>query len=196
MMPSPPNWAQALLRVFVKRADFDCVSGDLLEAYRDTVHPVRGQLAADVWYVTQVLWFVIRGARISATLFAAAFLTRTALDWLVPPLDFHARSTASTLLGVGLLLATGLQASRRSGSLLAGTLTGVATTAIAAIVSVVGAAILLTIWHGAGTMAAIRASGGLGEVFELPILMILPGAVLGTLGGMAGAMIKRPGSSQ
>jgi hypothetical protein len=146
--------------------------------------------------VTQVLWFVIRGARISATLFAAAFLTRTALDWLVPPLDFQARSTASTLLGVGLLLATGLWASRRSGSLLAGTLTGVATTAIAAIVSVVGAAILLAIWHGAGTMAAIRASGGLGEVFELPIMMILPGAVLGTLGGMAGAMIKRPGSSQ
>ena len=196
MMPSPPNWAEALLRVFVKRADFDCVSGDLLEAYRDTVHPVRGQLAADAWYVTQVLGFVIRGVRLSATLFAAAFLTRTALDWLVPPLDFHARSTASTLLGVGLLLATGLRASRRSGSLLAGTLTGVATTAIAAIVSVVGAAILLAIWHGAGTMAAIRASGGLGEVFELPIMMILPGAVLGALGGMVGATIKRPGSSQ
>lgn len=196
MMPSPPNWAEALLRVFVKRADFDCVSGDLLEAYRDTVHPVRGQLAADAWYVTQVLGFVIRGARISATLFAAAFLARTALDWLVPPLDFHARSTASTLMGVGLLLATGLWASRRSGSLLAGTLAGVATTAIAAIVSVVGAAILLAIWHGAATMAAIRASGGLGEVFELPIITIVPGAVLGTLGGMVGATIKRPDSSQ
>lgn len=195
MMPSPPRWAEALLRLFVKRADFDCVSGDLLEAYRDTVHPVRGQLAADAWYVTQVLGFVVRGARISATLFAAAFLSRTALDWLVPPLDFHARSAASTLLGVGLLLATGLRASRRSGSLLAGTLTGVATTAIAAMVSVVGAAILLAMWHGAGTMAAIRASGGLGEVFELPIMMILPGAVLGTLGGMVGATIKPPGSS-
>jgi len=195
MMPSPPNWAEALLRVFVKRADFESVSGDLLEAYRDTVHPVRGQLAADAWYVTQVLGFVMRGARIPATLLAAAFLTRTALDWLVPPHDFHTRAAASTLLGIGLLLATGLWASRRSGLLFAGTLAGVATTAIAAVVSVVGAATLLAIWHGADTMAAIRASGWLGEVFELPIMMILPGAVLGTLGGMVGATIKHLGSA-
>jgi hypothetical protein len=191
MSPSPPSWAEALLRVFVKPADFDSVSGDLLEEYRDTIHPVRGQLAADAWYVTQVLGFVLRGARISAALFAAAFVTRTALDWLMPPLDFHARSMASTFVGIGLLLATGLWASRRSGSLLAGTLAGVATTGIAAVVSVVGAATLLAIWHGPDTMAAIRASGGLGEVFELPIMMILPGAVLGTIGGMVGATIKR-----
>jgi hypothetical protein len=176
--------------MFVKPADFESVSGDLLEAYRDAIRPIRGHLAADAWYVTQVLGFVIRGARISATLFAAACLTRTTLDWLVPPHDLHARSAASTLLGIGLLLATGLWASRRSGLLFAGTVAGVAATAIAAVVSMVGAATLLAIWHGANTMAAIRASGGLDEVFELPMMMILPGAVFGTLGGMVGAAIK------
>jgi hypothetical protein len=61
--------------------------------------------------------------------------------------------------------------------------------------SIVGAATLLAIWHGADTMAAIRASGGLGEAFELPIMMILPGAVLGTLGGVVGATIKHLGSA-
>jgi hypothetical protein len=40
-------------------------------------------------------------------------------------------------------------------------------------------------------MAAIRASGGLGEVFELPIMMILPGAVLGTIGGVVCATVRR-----
>ena len=79
----------------------------------------------------------------------------------------------------------------RSGSFFAGTLAGVAATALGAVISVVGAAGLLAIWHDAGTMAAIRASGGLGEVFELPVMMVVPGAVLGTIGGVVGATIKR-----
>src|SRR5258705_946139 len=115
--PPPPNWPEALLRVFVKRADFESVSGDLLEAYRDTVHPVRGQLAADAGYVTQVLGFVMRGARIPAMVLAAAFLTRTALDCLVPPHYFHTRAAASTLLGIAILFATGPSRSKRAGLL-------------------------------------------------------------------------------
>jgi hypothetical protein len=191
MTATPPSWAEALLRVLLKPADFDSVSGDLLEEYRDSIHPVRGQRGADAWYVRQVFGFVSRSARVWAVLFGAAFVTRTALDWLAPPVDFHARSTVSTLLSVGILVTTGLWASWRSGSLFAGTLAGVAATAIGAVISLIGAAGLLAIWHDADTMAAIRASGGLGEVFELPIMMILPGAVLGTIGGVVGATIKR-----
>ena len=191
MTPTPPDWAEALLRLFLSPDDFDSVSGDLLEEYRDSIRPVRGESAADAWYVIQVLGFVWRGTRIWAVLFGAAFLTRTGLDWLAPPVDFHTRATVSTFLGVGLLLSAGLWASMRSGSFFAGTLAGVAATALAAVISVLGAIGLLTIWHDAGTMAAIRASGGLGEVFELPLMMIVPGVVLGTLGGVAGATIRR-----
>ena len=139
----------------------------------------------------QVLGFVSRSARVWAVLFGAASVGRMALDWFVPPADFHARATVSTFLGVGILAAAGLWASWRSGSLVAGTAAGVAATAIGAAISVVGAAGLLAIWHDADTLSAIRASGGLGEVFELPIMMILPGAVLGTVGGVVGATIKR-----
>jgi len=191
MTPTPPRWAEALLRAFLKPADVDSVSGDLLEEYRDAIHPVRGQAAADAWYAIQVLGVVGRAARVWAVLFAAAFITRTALDWLVPPVDFHARSTVSTFVGIGLLLATGLWASMRSGSLLAGTFAGLAATAIGALISVIGAAALLVVWHDANTLAAIRGSGGLAEVFVLPVMMILPGAVLGTIGGVAGATIQR-----
>jgi hypothetical protein len=191
MSPTPPNWAEALLRVFLTPADFDSVSGDLLEEYRDSIRPVRGKSAADSWYVMQVLGFVWRSARIWAVLFAAAFVTRTALDWLAPPVDFHTRATVSTVLGLGLLLCAGLWASIRSGSFFAGTLAGVAATALGAVLSVIGAAGLLAIWHGPGTMAAIRASGGLNEVFELPVMMIVPGVVFGTIGGVVGATIRR-----
>jgi hypothetical protein len=191
MMPTPPRWAEALLRLFLKPADVDSVSGDLLEEYRDAIHPVGGQAAADVWYVIQVLGVVVRAARIWAALFATAFITRTALDWLVPPVDFHARSTVSTLVGIGLLLATGLWAAMRSGSLLAGTFAGFAATAIGAVISVIGAAALLVIWHDSNTLAAIHGSGGLGEVFVLPVMMILPGAMFGTIGGVVGATIQR-----
>jgi len=200
MTPTPPGWAEALLRVFLKPADVDSVSGDLLEAYRDTIHPARGQSGADAWYVMQVFGFVLRSAGVWAALFAAACIARTALDWFAPPVDFHTRATVSTFLGIGLLLATGLWASTRFGSLVdgvadfgarlvAGTVAGIAAAALAAIISVAGAAVLLAFWHDPTTMAAIRASGGLAEVFVLPFVMILPGWVLGTIGGMAGATI-------
>ena len=126
MTPTPPNWAEALLRVFLTPADFESVSGDLLEEYRDSIRPVRGESAADTWYVMQVLGFAWRSTRIWAMLLAAAFLARTAVDWLVPPVDFHTRSSVSTFLGIGLLLSAGLWSSMRSGSFFAGTVAGVA----------------------------------------------------------------------
>jgi len=135
--------------------------------------------------------FLSRSAPVWAVLLSASFVSRTALDWFAPPVDFHARATVSTFLAAGILVAAGLWASWRAGTFVAGTLTGIAATVIGAVISIVGAAGLLAVWHDADTMAAIRASGGLSEVFELPIMMILPGAVLGTVGGVAGATIKR-----
>jgi hypothetical protein len=187
----PPGWAEALLRLFLKPGDVDSVSGDLLEEYRVSIHPVHGQGGADLWYLTQVFGFVRRGAALWAVLFGGAFLARTALDWLAPPLDFRTRSIVSTVLGVGILMAAGFRASWRSGSFVAGTVAGVATVGIGAVISVFGVAGMLAIWHDPQTMTAIRGSGGLGEVFELPLMMVVPGVLLGTLGGVIGTAIKR-----
>jgi hypothetical protein len=74
----------------------------------------------------------------------------------------------------------------RSGSPMAGAFAGVAATAAAALIGIVAAASLLAIWPGPETMAALRTSGGLDEVFGLLIVMIFPGAVLGTIGGLIG----------
>jgi hypothetical protein len=188
---TPPGWAEVLLRVFLTPGDCDSVSGDLLEQYRESVHPARGRRRADIWYVTQVLGFVWRNARLWAALFAAAVIARTALDWLVPPVDFHARANVSTFLGAGIVLLAGFWAASRSGSFAAGPVIGVATAAIAAPIEVMGAVTLLAGWHDPITMAAIRGSGGLEEVFTLPLLMVLPAMVLGTIGGFLGAAVKR-----
>ncbi|HVT61252.1 MAG TPA: permease prefix domain 2-containing transporter [Thermoanaerobaculia bacterium] len=188
---TPPGWAEVLLRAVLTPGDFDSVSGDLLEQYRESVHPARGGRRADIWYVTQVLGFVWRNARLWATLLAVAVIARTAMDWLVPPVDFHARANVSTLLGVGILLLAGFWAASRSGSFAAGPVVGVATAAIAAPIEVLGAVTLLAGWHDPMTMAAIRGSGGLEEVLTLPLVMVVPGIVLGTIGGLLGAAVKR-----
>jgi len=188
---NPPRWAEALLRAFLKPGDFETVSGDLLEQYRDSIHSARGQHRADLWYVTQVFTFASPGVRLFAALFSAQFLIRTALDWFLPPSDFVFRSTVSTAVAVGTLVAAGFWAAWRSNSFVSGAMAGTLTAGIASIVSIAGAAVLLAIWHDPQTMAAIRGSGGFAEVVSLPLFMVLPGVLLGACGGMASAAIKR-----
>ncbi len=189
MTPTPPQWAEALLRVCLKADAVDCVSGDLLEEYRQAIYPARGHTGADAWYTRQVLGFVVRSAGVWAALFATVFVARNVLDWRVPTTDFYLRSQVTTWTSVGLLFAASVWASLRSRSCLAGAFAGAATTVMAAVLSVAGALVLLAIWHDAETFAAIRGSGGLEEVFVLPILLVVPGTVVGTVGGVVGATV-------
>ena len=188
---TPPRWAEALLRAFLKPSDFEIVSGDLLEQYRDSVYPASGERRANWWYVNQVFSFVSPGARLFAALFSLQFLTRTALDWFLPPSDFHARSTVSTVLGVAILIAAGFWAAWRSDSLASGAVARVVTAALASVPSIAGAVVLLAIWHDPQTLAAIRGSGGWEEALSLPLIMLLPGLVLGASGGGASTALKR-----
>ena len=190
MGPMPPAWAESILRVALGPREFESVAGDLLEEYRDTLVPQRGQSGADAWYLFQVSVFVGRRAGVWALLFGGAFLARTALDAFAPTTDFSTRSAISTYLGVGLLLTAGCWAAVRSGSLFAGTIVGFATTALGAIVSILGASILLGVWHDAATMEAIRGSGGVSEIFSLPLMLMMPGVLLGTIGGLMGSAIR------
>jgi hypothetical protein len=189
--PTPPGWAEALLRVFLTPRDFGSVSANLLQEYRDSVYPRCGRQRADLWYVRRVLAFVSRRTYAWAVVFAVAFIARTAIDWLLPTTDFRLRSTLSTLLGVGVLLLAGFWAAFRSGSFAAGPLMGIAIVAIAAPLTITGAAALLAMWHTPSTIAAIRGSGGLAEVFTLPLLMVVPGVIFGALGGFVGSTAKR-----
>jgi hypothetical protein len=188
--PDPPQWAEALLRIVLDPTQFESVSGDLLEEYRAAVYPARGEARADWWYARQVLGFIWQDVRIWGILFGSAFVVRVGIDRFVPTRDFHERAMASTGVAVGLVVTAGLVASWRSGSPFAGAVAGMATAAIGAAVSLAGSAALLVIWHDAQGMATIHASGGLSEVFILPVLVIVPAAFFGSVGGLAGAAAR------
>ena len=188
---TPPAWAEAVLRLVVKGADFDAISGDLLEEYRDRIYPTRGQERADSWYVWQVLGYAMRSVGVWGALIGVAVVARTALDWFVPTQDFSIRSSISTYVGVGLLLVTGFSSAWRSGSFASGPLAAALAAVIGAIISAAGAAGLLAIFHDSRTMSAIDGSGGLGEAFTLPIMLIVPALILGTIGGALGAAAKK-----
>jgi len=184
----PPRWAESLLRLVLNSRDWATVSGDLLEEFRQNIRPTRGRSAADRWYIRQVMGFVVRSNVVPGVLFGGAFVARTALDWLQPPAEFHTRSLISTLVAMSILLVWGTIASWKSGTILAGGLSGVATTALAALMSTIGTLLLLAIWHDPATLQAIEGSGGLSEVFSLPVMLIVPGVLLGAIGGVVGTV--------
>jgi hypothetical protein len=64
----------------------------------------------------------------------------------------------------------------------AGLATGVISAAIVNLTSLV----MLAVWHDPHTMTLIKASGGLDEVFVLPLIVVVPGTVCATFGGVMG----------
>src|SRR5262245_12760465 len=191
----PPEWAETLLRLSLKATDCETVSGDLLEEYRASIVPSRGEAAADAWYVAQVAGFVWRTTRLWALVFSAPFLARTAYDWLVPTTDFHLRAQLSTDLGVATLLLIGLWAGWRARSFAAGVAIAVVVSQIAAIISVVGGGLLFALLDTPDVRLAIDGSGGLGEVFGMPFMMIIPALIVGSAGSAVASLGRKVRSS-
>lgn len=182
----PPRWAEAVLRVMLAPQDAETVSGDLIEEYRDRVYPSRGRLGADMWFVRQIVGFAWRGTWVWGLLLAALTLGRDALDWFVPPADFMTRSIVTTYGAVSLFLACGVFTAYRTRSVRASAAAGLATGIVGALIKTAGALVLLAIWHDPQTRWAIDRSGGMGEVFQLPVFLFLPGALLASVGGLIG----------
>ncbi|OFW29354.1 MAG: hypothetical protein A3H97_15155 [Acidobacteria bacterium RIFCSPLOWO2_02_FULL_65_29] len=182
----PPRWAEAVLRAMLTPEDAETVSGDLLEVYRDSVRPSRGHLGANVWFVGQVAGFAWRATWVWGLLLATLILGRNALDWFVPPADFMTRSIVTTYGAMSLFLVCGGLIAYRTRSLRASAAAGLAIGVIAAPIKIVGALVLLAIWHDPQTRMAIDRSGGLAEVFALPLFLLLPGALLALAGGLVG----------
>lgn len=191
MRTNPPVWADSLLRLFLRPDIFAGISGDLLEQYRDSILPNRGLAPADRWYVAQVLQLVLRKTFLWAALFSGAFVVRGILDVLRPATDLYSRSQISTAIVGGLLLAAGFSTAWRSRSFFAGAAAGFAMTATSSAMSIGINAVLLALWHDAAVMSAISASGGLEDAFLLPVTVIVPGMVLGGVGGLLGAGAER-----
>lgn len=187
----PPRWAESMLLLLLEPKHRESVSGDLLEEYREVIQPARGSCAADLWYARQLAGFLSRQTGIWAGLFAAAFIARTAYDWLDPVDNFHARATVSTAIGLSVLFAVAFVAAWRAKSIFAGPLAAIVTSGTAATLSVIGVATLLVLRHDPLTWRAIERSGGVAEAFTLPFLLIIPAILVGLAAGVAGNLCRR-----
>jgi hypothetical protein len=60
------------------------------------------------------------------------------------------------------------------------------TAVFAAALKTIGTGLMFAMWHDPATRLAIANSGGLGESFELPWLVVVPAVVLAIAGGLLG----------
>ena len=185
---TPPAWAEGLLQFMVRRDHRDSISGDLLEEYRERILPSRGAAAADRWYVGQMLGYLWRATWLWAVVFAAAALLRDGLDRFDPPQSYHLRSMVTTYTAIALFAGAGFFGARRTQSFVGGALAGFAVGVIAAAMTVTASAVMLAIAHDRGTMDAIARSGGLGEAFILPFVIVVPGTVFATIAAVIGRL--------
>jgi hypothetical protein len=144
-------------------------------------------MSLDAFMVNGFAW---RRVWLFVVLLSSGHVVRTALDWRVPTDDFTLRSAATTYFVIAVFASAGLSAAWRSRSALAGLVTGVLAGLVisvtSAATSLLGSLALLAIWHDPATMIAIRGSGGLAEVFTLPLVMIVPATMVAALGALAG----------
>ena len=189
--PNPPEWAETVLRLFLKPEDGDSVSGDLLEEYRETVHAGRDRVAANRWYVRQVSGFVWRATWAWAALLAMLTLGRSALDWFLPPASFYTRSLVTTYTHLAVFVTVGFLAVSRGRSVAGAVAAVLGAQMIAVPMIFAGTVGLIGIWHDPQTLAAIEHSGGIGELFTLPIAVMGPAVLLSILGGGAGLILSR-----
>src|ERR1051325_11334078 len=181
MIPAPPAWADTWLRLLLPARDRETVSGDLMEEYRENVRPKSSKLAADAWYLGQVSRFAWRQALWSVVL-AAIFEGRTAFDWFVPTTNFRPRSDLTTYMMISALLVIGASTTMRTRSFKAGVVSTISALIGSAVICSAVTAFMYFNWRSPALIAAIQNSGGLAEVFTLPIMLIVPGTIVGTIG--------------
>jgi len=181
MSDPPPVWADAWLRLLLPARDVDTVSGDLMEEYRENVRPTRSRLAADTWYVQQVSRFAWRIWAWGLVL-AALYVSRMAYDWFVPTSNFAPRAEVTTLIMISTLLVVGASSTLRTRSIRAGVISTASALIVSAVLSAMALAFIYMNWRSPAMLAAIQGSGGLTEAFTMPIIMIIPGTIVGAIG--------------
>lgn len=185
----PPRLADALLRAIVPPSDFESISGDLLEEYREVRRPSLGRLRADAWYARQIssiLWRLVWPCvlAISAlrmlTLVIAYDEGRAVRLWWNPSL---VPAPGVALLDAVVYLLAGLYGAQRTGLIKTGAVTAAATT-------VVGFSMFFA-WAALRTPRLLLAP--FEQPFVLVILLILLAIALGfgLVFGTAGAVLRR-----
>jgi hypothetical protein len=185
----PPRWADALLRMLVRRADAESIPGDLLEEYREVRRPTLGRVRADAWYVRHVL--SVLGRVIAPCAMSIAAFKLSVLGVKIPGNRSLVQAPGVSLVEAAIYLCGSFYASRRTGR----TATGVVVTATA---SALGFAMVFG-------LAEIREPDLIVLAVQKPIFLLIPAAVFvialsfavvfGTMGGALGRVLPRADST-
>src|SRR6185503_8815920 len=145
-------------------------SGDLMEEYRENVRPKSSRLAADAWYLGQVSRFAWRQG-VWALVLATVFEARTAYDWFVPPTNFRPRSELTTYLMISILLVIGASSTMRTRSFPAGVVSTLTALIGSAVICSAVTSFMYLNFQSPELITAVQRSGGLSEVFTLPVML-------------------------
>src|SRR4029453_18923502 len=152
--------------------------------YRDTIVPALGS-AADRWYVWQVGAFLLRATWAWGAVVGAALVVRYLFDTLVPVTDYLMRSRTLTYTIMAACLLAGFSTAWRTRSIRAGVLISFSSATIGALFSIVGAGVMLAIWHDPATLDEWRGSRGRGGGFiDVPLKVVTVGAAIGIAGAL------------
>jgi hypothetical protein len=182
----PPAWAERTLRLLLARDTAETVAGDLLEEYRLSVYPSRSRWQAEVWYVGQVLGFIGWIPIVCGLALAVLLGTRAVLDTFDPPADWGPRSALSTWSAVTVYLVASAGYSWHRGRIAGAALIALATHVLAWTLAFGFDLILFAaaIQHDPARRAIFDQTGGWGEEWGVPLLLLPIVAMLGVFGGL------------
>jgi hypothetical protein len=190
--PKSPPWADGLLSLVLRPDDAETVCGDLIEEYRETVYPACGSWRANAWLLRQVGGFVWRAVWGWGLLLALLMSGRAVFDTFAPPANvvsgWGPRAAFTTWSVTALFVLVGAWGARRTGRALGGTLAAIATHLIGFILGVPFqiALFVSVIRHDPRMLDLFEVTGGWGEEWGLPLMLVPIVLTLGTLGGILG----------
>jgi hypothetical protein len=162
-------------------------SGDLLEAYRDSVYPARGRGRADLWFVRQVAGYVVRSSAGWGVLFG--------LLWVIGPfrmlvhMDGFADLEQKVIATMVFLLAA--RRAWRSEQIRAGILWALSAAVVGSLIWIFGAVIQAARWDlSIGWIRSLRQNLDWSVFVMIPALSLTGALILGTLGASAGRLLQ------
>ena len=208
--PTPPRWAETLLRLCLRRRDRDTVTGDLLEEYRETILPARGRLRAQLWYLRHAISLVpsvVLGAVIGV-IFGAWNLVFTWLDPLADDTPLALLTHYGPMFAAWAVIS--FAATRRSGRIVdaikAGAIVGFVTFVVLSVANLVRVNLFLdTIQHRLdwrnmmvrfhnsdfeSLRAFVNYDFATGFWLKVAVGMTI-GATIGILAGLAASLVRR-----
>jgi hypothetical protein len=187
------TWTTGLLSLFMTPDEAETVSGDLIEEYHDSILPSVGKPRADIWLARQVAGFVWRAPLAWGLIMAACMSGRFALDTFAPPADYGLRSFVTTWAAILIYLTAAAWSAHRTGRVSSGVLVAAAAHAVGwGLNGVVTIAIFIAAIRSQPEMVReFETTGGWGEIWFLPLMMLPVVLALGWTGGAFGRLLAR-----